>query len=478
MSDHDLAFAPVSKLTSLIRKKEVSPVELTRTVLERIDKSQSSLNAFITVCDDQALRQAKVAEQTIMRGDPLGPLHGIPFSVKDTISTENVRTTFGSLIFKDHVPKRDAVAVARVKAAGGILVGKTTTPEFAFLGMTEAPLFGRTRNAWSAERTSGGSSGGAATAVAAGLGPIAVATDAGGSARIPAACNGIVGMKPSLGAVPHDWADDGFGNMQYVAPITRTVLDAAIMLDVMSGPDSADPLSVNRVRIDHAAAVRAGGNLKGIRIQWRPFLGNAALDSDVRSACEKALKVFSDLGADITEGTGQLENPEKLISVVNASYRRRQYGELIAQNADKVSPSLMRQFASVSNISGDDLWGGLIARTSLYRQVQAWFDDADLIITPTLSRTALPIDQDFFAPIEIEGKKIDTPRRAWYPYTIPFNASGNPAISVPCGWASDGLPIGLQLVGALGADGFILRVSAMFEQAQPWAQRQPALPLA
>lgn len=476
MSGHDLAFAPVSELSRLVHNKEVSPVELTRATLERIDRSQPVLNAFITVCHDRAVDEARAAEQAVMRGDRVGPLHGIPFSVKDTIATAGVRTTSGSLIFKDHIPDRDAVAVARAKAAGGILVGKTTTPEFAFLGLTEAPLFGRTRNAWSAERTSGGSSGGAAVAVAAGLGPVAIATDAGGSARIPAACNGVVGMKASLGTVPHDWADDGFSNMQYLAPIARTVLDAAIMLDVMAGPDSFDPLSVSRVRTDHAAAARAGGDLKGRRVQWRAFLGNTSLASEVRAACESAIGTLADLGAETSEGTGELENAEKLISVVNASYRRKQYGALIEQHRDKVSPSLLRQFQSVSNISADELWGGLIARTSLYRRVQAWFEHADLIVTPTLSRTALPIDQDFFGPIDIDGALTDTPRRAWYPYTIPFNASGNPAISVPCGWSSDGLPIGLQIVGALGADGLVLRAAALFEQARPWADRRPALP--
>lgn len=476
MLDGDLVYAGAAELSGLIRAKAISPVELTRATLQRIHRSQPVLNAFITICDDQALEMAKAAETAIMRGDPIGPLHGVPFSVKDVIATADVRTTFGSLIFKDHVPDRDAVAVARAKAAGAVLIGKTTTPEFAFLGLTEAPLFGRTRNAWSADRTSGGSSGGAAVAVAAGLGPLAIATDAGGSARIPAACNGVVGFKPSLGAVPHDWAADGFSNMQYVSPIARTVLDAALLLDVMAGPDILDPLSLSRIRIEHAAAALGGGDLKRCRVQWRPLLGNSSLAAELRSACESALAVLADLGAEIRDGSDELENPEQLISVVNASYRRAQYGALIEQHRDVASPSLIRQFQNVSSISAEQLWQGLIARTSLYRQIQAWFEHTDLIVTPTLSRTALPIDQDFFAPIEIDGALTNTPRRAWYPYTIPFNASGNPAISIPCAWSDDGLPIGLQIVGAIGADALVLRAAALFEQAKPWAARRPALP--
>src|ERR1700674_1299320 len=236
MMDDDLAYLSAAELSRLIRQRQLSPVQLVRSTLARVERSQPVLNAFITVCAGDALSAARDAEQAVMRRASLPPLHGVPFSVKDLVSTKGVRTTFGSRIFEDHVPTVDAVAIARLKAAGAILIGKTTTPEFGQKGLTEAPLFGRTRNPWRVDRTPGGSSGGAAVAVAAGLGPIAVATDGGGSTRIPAACNGVVGFKQSLGVVPVDSAQDAFGNISYVTPMTRTVMDTALMLDVMAGP--------------------------------------------------------------------------------------------------------------------------------------------------------------------------------------------------------------------------------------------------
>ncbi|MBE0591640.1 MAG: amidase [Gemmatimonadales bacterium] len=475
MDDLELSQASVSELSVMLAAKKVSPVELVRSILVGIERSQATLNAFITVCAESALAQARESEAEIMRGALRGPLHGIPFSVKDTIATSGVRTTYGSLIFADNVPDRDAVAVERVRRAGGILVGKTTTPEFAFLGMTEAPLFGRTANAWNPGRTCGGSSGGAAAAVGAGLGPVAIATDAGGSARIPAACNGVVGLKPSLGRVPHDWADDAFGNVQYVSPIGRTVLDAAFLLEAMAGPHPSDPNTLYRDTESYSQLASRGGNLGGLRFIWKPLLGNELLAADVRAACEATLHLIEGLGGDVSESNEPFENQEALISKVNASARLAQYGHHLASHREQMCPKLVRQLEQVSHLTAQELWTGVFERTRLFHRVQGWFEKADFVVTPTLARTALPIDQDFFAPIEIDGKVADTPRRAWYPYTIPFNATGHPAISLPCGWDRDGLPIGLQLVARPGADAELLRVSALIEQAAR-ATRRPLPP--
>jgi aspartyl-tRNA(Asn)/glutamyl-tRNA(Gln) amidotransferase subunit A len=246
MTDTEFAYIPATDLAALIRSRQISPVDLIRSTLSRIEHSQGMLNAFITIAAEPALTQAQAAEQAVMRGDKLGPLHGVPVAVKDLVPTAGIRTTWGSLIFKDHVPPVDAVAVSRLRQAGAIVVGKTTTPEFGQQCLTEAPLFGRTYSAWRADRSSGGSSGGSAVAVAAGLVPIAVATDGGGSTRIPAACNGVVGLKQGLGVVPQEYAQDGFGNISYTTPMTRTVADTALMLDVMAGEDIRDPLTTAR----------------------------------------------------------------------------------------------------------------------------------------------------------------------------------------------------------------------------------------
>ena len=254
----DPAFASAAELAAQIRTRAISPVEIVRDTLERIERSQPTLNAFITIAGDLAMAAAREAEAAVMQGVELGKLHGVPVAVKDLIPTAGIRTTLGSLIFKDYVPDHDSVAVARLKQAGAIVVGKTTTPEFGQQCLTQAPLFGRTRNAWRADRSSGGSSGGSAVAVAAGLVPIAVATDGGGSTRIPAACNGIVGFKQGLGVVPQEYAQDGFGNISYVTPMTRTVLDTALMLDAMAGADLRDPLTTGRPKADFLAVDGAG----------------------------------------------------------------------------------------------------------------------------------------------------------------------------------------------------------------------------
>ena len=470
----DIAFTSASDLAAMIRNREVSPVEVISSTLSRIEQSQPELNAFITVAADSAMQAAREAEAMVMRGDPLGPLHGVPIAVKDLVPTAGIRTTWGSLIFKDHVPAEDAVAVARLKRAGAIVVGKTTTPEFGQQCLTEAPLFGRTRNAWRADRTSGGSSGGSAVAVAAGLVPIAIATDGGGSTRIPAACNGVVGFKQGLGVVPQEYAQDGFGNISYTTPMTRTVRDTALMLDIMAGPDSRDPLTVARDKHDFITAARPEASLSGLRIGWRPRLGNDAVAREVLAACETALAALADMGADVTEVTTPFENPERVWFVVNGSYRMAQFGHHLKQHRDIMCPTFVRQMDRIASYSAAELYEAIFQRTRLYRQVQSWFADCDIVATPTLARAAVPIDQDFFGPIEIDGAQVENIRAAWYPYTMPFNLTGNPAVSLPAGFDSAGMPLAIQFIAPGGDDSKLLRLAATFEHACPWAQRRPA----
>src|SRR5579872_4009831 len=356
---NDLAYFSAAVLAALIRDREVSPVEVARAALDRAKRSQPVLNAFITISEEQAMAAAREAERAVTSGAPLGPLHGVPFSAKDLAPTAGVRTTFGSLIFKDHVPARDAVAIGRLRRAGAVLIGKTTTPEFGQQSLTQAPLFGRTRNAWSAERTSGGSSGGAAVAVAAGLGPIAVATDGGGSTRIPAACNGVVGFKQSLGVTPQEYAQDGFGNISYITPMTRTVLDTALMLDVMAGPEPADPLTVLRTVSDFVSAATNPGDLKGVKVAWRPRLGNLRVAADVLAACESAIAALATLGADTIDHVDPFENPESLWYVINSAYRRAQYGAYVRDHRNVMCPTFLRQYDSAGTYSAADLYDAI-----------------------------------------------------------------------------------------------------------------------
>src|SRR5579864_7556498 len=296
MTDN-LAFASAAELAALIARRAASPVEVVEGVLARIATTQPVLNAFITVCAEAARVAAREAEAAVMSGAPLGPLCGVPFAVKDLVNTAGVRTTFGSVALTDNVPAADSPAVARLKRAGAILVGKTTTPEFGHKCFTEAPLFGRTANPWNLARTCGGSSGGGAAAVAAGLAPIGIGTDGGGSSRIPAACCGIVGFKQTLGLVPHDLTPDGFGNQSHITPLARTVMDSSLMLEAMAGPDPCDPHSLGLPVPDFVNGARGEGDLKGVRIAWRPLLGNSLVAGEVREACERSLAVFAELGA-------------------------------------------------------------------------------------------------------------------------------------------------------------------------------------
>ena len=451
----------------------MSPVEHVEDALDRIEKSQAKLNAFITICAEEARAAAWEAEAAVMLGDPIGPLHGVPLAVKDLVNTAGVKTTFGSVALADNVPAADSVAVARLKAAGAILIGKTTTPEFGHKCFTEAPLFGRTANPWDLSRTCGGSSGGAAAAAAAGLVPIGVATDGGGSSRIPAACCGVVGFKQTLGLVPHDLTPDGFGNQSHITPMTRTVMDSALMLRAMAGPDRCDPHSLGLEPPDFVAAARPEGDLAGVRIAWRPLLGNDKLSVEVRTACESALTVFEELGAIVTPVDEHFRTTEPIWLVLTQSFWNARFRGYVGQYGNRMSGTLVRQMETGAAHSAVALQEAMFERTRVFREIEGWFADYDLVATPTLSRTALPIEHDFFAPIEIDGEPADTVRKSWYPYTLPFNLSGNPAVTLPCGFGTDGLPMGLQLVGPHLADARLLRAAALYEMARPWDDRRP-----
>jgi len=472
----DVAFTPAAELAALIARRAVSSVEIVDIVLDRIERTQPTLNAFITVCADNARAAAKAAEAAVMRGDALCPLHGVPFAVKDLVNTAGVLTTFGSWALAENVPRADSPSVARLKAAGAVLVGKTTTPEFGHKCFTEAPLFGRTANPWDLARTCGGSSGGAAAAVAAGLGPIGIGTDGGGSSRIPAACCGVVGFKQTLGLVPHDLTPDGFGNQSHITPMTRTVMDAALMLQAMAGPHRCDPHSLGLAVPDFVAAARPDGDLKGVRIAWRPLLGNTILSREVRDACEQALAVFAELGAIVEPVDDNFTGTEPIWLILTQSFWNARFRRYVAQFGNRMSETLLRQMDNGAGHTAVELQEAMFERTRVFREIQDWFERYDIVATPTLSRTALAIDHDFFAPIEIDGQVADTVRKAWYPYTLPFNLSGNPAVTLPCGVDADRLPIGLQLIGPHLGDARLLRAAALFEQARPWAAERPQIP--
>jgi aspartyl-tRNA(Asn)/glutamyl-tRNA(Gln) amidotransferase subunit A len=454
-----------AQLADLIHIKQLSPVEVVRTALERAERLQPELNCFITLCADRAIKEAKEAEAAVMAGRPLGLLHGIPLTVKDLVNTEGVRTTFGSLAYQDNVPNQDAVSVARLRAAGAILIGKTTTPEFGCQSITRSPLFGQTRNAWSAERTSGGSSGGAAVATAALIAPLAVASDGGGSTRIPAACNGVVGIKQSLGVIPHSQALDVYGNQTYVTPTTRTVEDTAMMMQVMAGEHPIDPWSIGLMKPDYLAAVRSESDLRGKRILYCAVPPGRPISADVQRAFDASLNRLASLGAELEAFDGSHFDIEPIWRTVNHTVWRTRFMDMVSTQPELFSDTFRRQVESAQSFSSVDYQRAMFARSSLFHTVQNMLQRADFLVMPTLTRTALPIEQDLFQPIEIDGQQYNDLRGNWFPWTMVFNMTGHPAISLPCGMGSDGLPIGLQMVGRFHQDAELLRASSAFEAA-------------
>ena len=328
----------------------------------------------------------------------------------------------------------------------------------------------------SAERTSGGSSGGAAVAIAAGVAPLAVATDAGGSTRIPAACNGVVGLKQSNGVIPHSQVQDAFGNQTYVTPMTRTVADTALMMQVMAGEDASDPWSIGIPVPDFIEDAAPRGDLRNKKILFCLAPPGRKVSADVAAAFRASLKTLEACGAELEEMPGDGFEVEPIWRAINHTAWRARFEKLAAEHPNDLSETFLRQIALAQRMSSVDYQQAMFDRTNLFRRVQSLLARADLLVMPTITRTALPIEQDLFGTIDIDGEIRDDVRPNWFPWTMPFNMTGHPAVSVPCGFGGDGLPIGLQLVGQFRGDAELLRVCALFEAAQNSLDRWPALP--
>ena len=456
-------------LAAAIARRKISPVEVVDVVLARIEALER-LNAYVTLDAEGARHAARAAERAVMRkGARLGPLHGVPFSVKDLVVTKGVRTTFGTPIYKDNVPTEDAPMVARLKAAGAIMIGKTNTPTFGWIGATHNPLFGATRNPWNLERTPGGSSGGAAAAVAAGLAPLAVGTDGGGSIRIPASFSGIYGLKPTFGRIPIHPPSAAW-SLSHVGPMTRTVRDAALMLQVSAGPDERDASSLPAPGVDYVKALRGG--VKGLRVAYSDTLGYAeVVDPEVREACGKAARAFRELGCRVEEIDPGWPSPFAAWRAIFAGGIATRLASYTSER-DKIDAGLLRIVDEALKSPPTAFVQAFFDRLAWLDHPRRLFEGYDLLLTPTLARPAFAVGLD--NATEIAGRPV--PEWAWSPFTYPFNLTGQPAASVPCGFTKGGLPIGLQVVGRRFDDATVLRASAAFEAARPWAQNRPPLP--
>lgn len=457
----ELADLTASDLLRGYRDGSVSPVEVTRDVLDRIRALDPGLNAFCLVDEEAALAAATGSAQRWRRGGQLGALDGVPISIKDLLLTVGWPTRRGSHTTDPDAPTdTDAPSVARVREQGAVLLGKTTTPEYGWKGVTDNPLTGVTRNPWDRSRTPGGSSGGSAAAIAAGMGPLSLGTDGGGSLRIPAGFSGITTIKPTYGRVPL-YPASPFGALSHVGPMTRTAADAALLLDVLSGPDPRDPWAL----APPAPSVpRLAGGVRGLRIAFSPALGHVDVDPEVAAAVAAAAGVFVELGAVVEAAEPGFTDPLEAFQVLWFAGAAAVLAPF-AQRRAEIDPGLVAVAEAGAAFTAADYVAANAVRNDLGTRMGAFHTRHDLLLTPTLPIPAFAAGRD--APAE--GRWT-----SWTPFTYPFNLTQQPAASVPCGFTADGLPIGLQIVGPRHADATVLAAAHAFQQATTWHLRSPA----
>lgn len=458
----DLAYRSAFELIALYRAKRASPVEVTRACLARIEALDPTLNAFCIVDAERALRAARESEARWMRGAPQGLLDGVPVSIKDLLLTSGWPTLRGSrTVDPNQAWDEDAPAVARLREHHAIMLGKTTTPEFGWKAVTDGPLTGMTRNPWNPAKTPGGSSGGAAAAVATGMGALAVGTDGGGSIRIPAAFTGIFGLKPSFGRVPA-WPLSLFGSVSHVGPMTRTVEDAALMLNVISEPDVRDWFALPYDERDYRDGLN--DSIAGLRVAFAPTLGAAKVDAEIAEIVERAVAAFSGLGADVVESAPDLGDVASVGRTHWWAGAMRVVRSIAPQQRALADPGLLRIAEKGSAFTLADYLGAVEARGALGAVLKQFHARYPILLTPTLPIPAFEAGR--LAPPQYGD--VDGDWTVWAPFSYPFNLTQQPAASVPCGFTRDGLPVGLQIVGPMHGDRLVLRVARAFENARPW----------
>ncbi|ETX08853.1 amidase [Candidatus Entotheonella palauensis] len=471
--DDNLAFAPAFEHRELIASKQISPVELTELYFRRIEQLDGQLHAYLTLTHDEAMAAAKAAEAAVMRGDELGPLHGVPVSIKDLELTKGIRTTSGSLVYQDRIPDEDSVVVERVRQAGAIPLGKTNVPEFGLIGANENRLGDHCRNPWNPERTTGASSGGAGAAVAAGLCALATGSDGGGSIRIPSCFCGVYGIKPTQGRVPryNGTAAPMLPNhTSQSGPMARTVRDAVMLLQVMAGYDHRDPTCLREAAPDFLAALDR--EIQGLRLAWSADFGYAAVDPEVASISAEAAQVFEELGCFLEEADLSLKSHFDIWWTLTTTGLHVSNGHLLAHQADQLTWYILDGLRHGAQVTGADYAKALGRIEPLKARFAELFETYDLLLSPTMPVTAMSVGH---YPQDIGDVEAHPYYFRFLPFTYPINLIGHPAASLPCGFSSDGLPIGLHVIGRRGDEATVIAACAAFEQARPWVQHRPAV---
>ncbi|MBO3745407.1 amidase [Streptosporangiaceae bacterium NEAU-GS5] len=450
------------ELSRLLRSREVSAAEVMEAHLRRIEEVNPRINAIVTLVADQALDQARAADAALARGAEPGPLHGLPVAHKDLVATAGIRTTFGSALFADHVPVEDDLLVRRVRAAGGITIGKTNTPEFGTGSHTVNEVFGATRNPYDLSKSAGGSSGGAAAALAAGLVPLADGSDMGGSLRNPASFCNVAGLRPTPGRVPQKSPVAAWLTLSVPGPMARTVGDLALFLSAIAGFDPCSPYAIRE-----PFTVRLGGDLARKRIAFSPDLGGLAVDAETARVTAEAVPVLAELGAKVEHADVDLSDAEDAFRIYRAWTYAAQFGDLPG-----VGPNVAWNVEQGRAVTGADLARAERLRTALYHRMNAFWDDYDFLVAPVSQVPPFPVEHPYVT--EIDGEPMPD-YLAWMRSCYWVSVLHAPALSVPCGFTSDGLPVGLQIIGRPWAEADVLRAGHAFETATNHGSVRPPL---
>jgi aspartyl-tRNA(Asn)/glutamyl-tRNA(Gln) amidotransferase subunit A len=457
----DISQLSAAELLRLYRRRDVSPVEVVRDALDRIARFEPQINAFVLVDEDGALAAARASEARWSKGEPIGSVDGLPATIKDIIDVKGQPTRKGSLVTPATPATHDAPAVARLKEHGAVLLGKTTTPEFGWIGACHSPLTGITRNPWNLARTTGGSSGGAAAAALLNLGVLHLGTDGAGSIRIPSAFSGTFGIKPSYGRVP-TYPASTFTVLAHQGPLTRTVSDAALMLNVIGQPDARDTTAWNTPAPDFRIGLEDG--VRGLRIAWSPRLGYVKdLDAEVEAAARKAAQVFVDLGAHVEEADPGFAEPIEILKKIWYAVAATLVDAVPPVEREKMDVGLRRMAEQGRRYSLADYLSAHTQRAELAQHMLRFHERYDLLLTPQMPVPAIETGRVTPADGRFGDEWIN-----WSPYTYPFNLTQQPAASVPCGFSSGGLPVALQIVGPLRREDMVLRAARAYEAACPF----------
>ncbi len=468
---NDLIFKSATDLATMIRNKSISAVELLDAHIEQIEKVNPEVNAIVTYLPEMAQDIAKEADAQLSRGEDVGVLHGLPIAHKDLAETKGIRTTSGSPVFKDHVPDVDALIIERLKQAGCVTLGKTNVPEFGAGSHTFNPLFGATLNPYDTTKSCGGSSGGAAVALATGMIPIADGSDMGGSLRNPASFCNVVGFRPSPGRVPSYPKMRGWNTLSVVGPMARTVEDIALQLQAIAGYDSRSPIAIREPVSVFAKPLER--DFKDVKIAWSPNLDSFEVDPTVISTIEKQLSVFTDMGCHIEQTHPDFSNAYDLFQTLRAQGFSSSFTDLFEEHGKDTFKETIQWNAELGQkLTVHDINRADIQRTELYHRVRDFMEIYEFLILPVVQVPPFPVDWEY--PKEINGVEMTT-YLDWMMACAYITVTGCPAISVPCGFNDDGLPIGLQIVGRPYADFEVLQLAYAFQEATLFYQQQPAI---